>query len=123
MAVDIQNKYGYFGVCCLTSSLREGANNGKRKWAVRINKLKRWVDIGICQIRQVHSHKFLRRSWLYTGHGHYCLHSDGSAYSHSDANANNTYILFKFKKGDELQFCYDLVMGKLVVTKINGERY
>jgi Na+-translocating ferredoxin:NAD+ oxidoreductase RnfC subunit len=45
------NRYGYSPICGITNSLSEATNNGKYKWAVRINTLKRWMRIGICQIR------------------------------------------------------------------------
>lgn len=90
---------------------------------MRINLFTRWIYIGICQIRQTQSHQFESSDWWNIGHGHYCIGADGYVFSHNNANANNKPQSFRFKKGDVLQFEFDLTISKLSVTKNTNERY
>lgn len=114
---------GYYSICGLTGSLSHATNNGKRKWTVHVNVLKSGMYIGICQIQKAIQHRFKHWGWWNIGHGHYCIVSNGSVYSHSDVNVNCKRKSFEFDAGDVLQFEYDSINGKLKVVKNKNEQY
>lgn len=76
------------------------------------------MTIGICQIRQVVINQFEYWGWYNTGHGHYCVDSNGLV-THSDIIGNWRYKSFEFKKGDMLHFDYSPIQEKLSVTNDN----
>lgn len=82
------SRFGFSSVCGLMETISEATHSGKYEWAVRINSLRNYMYIGICQIRQASKHMFENWGWRYVGHGHYCITSYGFAYSHSDASMN-----------------------------------
>jgi hypothetical protein len=112
----------YYTVCCLGGEMGD-SDDGLCRWSVRIAKMQQLMTIGMCQIRQAQSHKFEEWNWNNIGHGHYCVSSDGSVYSHSDAPANSKYPSFEFGTGDVLHFEYDPKQGKLTVQNQKGGRY
>lgn len=118
-----QNRYVDYPICGIANS--QTNNNGISKWAVRINRFRRKMYIGICQIRQAQQHQFEQWGWANIGYGHYCIGSNGWVYSHTDLKVNCKPISFKFKVGDILQFEYDSIIGKMAMTvkKNKSQRY
>lgn len=80
------NSHGYTGMCGLTNSIGELANNCK--WGLRINALTYGMVIGICRIGHAQQHQFERWYWSGISHGHYCIDDKGFVFSYSNANIN-----------------------------------
>lgn len=118
------NRYGFTGICGLADSfIKDIKNRGKYKWAMKINRMQRWAYVGLCQIEQVQSHSFAEWNRWKIGNGHYCVCSDGLVFSNSDSDVNCQQKSFLYYVGDVLHFEYDSIIGTLIVTRNNRERY
>jgi hypothetical protein len=113
--VEIQEGDDWWPVCCLNNNSLSDIK--PQKWSVRILKLRNYMYLGICLLKSVESHNFRMWPWRDIGHGHYCVCSDGYAYSHSNSDINFEINSFTFEAGDILHFKYYPVQGKLNIQK------
>lgn len=87
---------------------------------LRVNH-KRWIRLGVCQLKSAIEHEFCMWDWSVVGHGHYCVSSIGGVISHTDSNLNWKIKGFKIAKGDTIEMKYDPARGRFRVTKAHEE--
>ena len=69
---------------CLFNSSFTNTLKSKQSWAIKINKMRVWMGLGVYLKSKVNlKFNLLNIKWNETGHGLYMIASDGVCYSHS----------------------------------------
>ena len=113
----------YFEFCLLNASFSNKLKF-KQSWALRINKIKDLISLGVCLKSKMNNtlnkHNI---KWEETDHGLYTIESNGYCYSHSEKEFNWVDKSFEFADGDVIFIEYDPIDRKLRFSKNKFEYF